>query len=530
MSGIRFKDRIKNFLLNMDIFGVEPKLNMQHSDKHNSTIGGFVSLAFLTTTILGILYFGQELVYKKEPSVIQKTAYDDNLERYNLTLDKFNFFVGISDGKDYFNDPSVYKIDAELAHYYRNSSDAEYSLTTTALKTESCQLQKHFFNFNDLYANNTLLPNFQCLNNDEFTNLYLQSHVGESEYALIRLKVIACANSTASSKCQSKDLIEQRLRDSYVYINFIDTVFNPKDFNTPQSYINRDITTKSSDKYLKQLSITFSNIDYITDSGILIESLLYNTHLKFDNSNELLYVRDEQAPYFIVEFKLSNIRYSIFRKYLKIQKFLSEIGGLIKGLMSILQMALILFSKTSYFTYLINDIYVYTEKAPHEIEEKSMNPLKNKTIVENNFVGPTGRLTYIANNIESIKKFQKMKKKINLTWCEYLKTSIFGKCCKFTTSGVKFLKIGKEKIRSNMSIVRIIKLCDEFELLKDVIFDFNGRLLLNYISENKRLQKARILNNEIDAGDVLLSYGCLTDSTLNNNLKLMFDLNFEMGL
>jgi hypothetical protein len=531
MPEIMVGSRIKHFLSSVDIFGVEPKLNMKQSDKHNSAIGGLVSLVFLGVTIMGILYFGQELIYKKEPSVIETKTHDPEPGRFNLTIDKFNFFIGVSDSNNYFIDPSVYSLSAELAYYHKDNGSKNYTFTSIPLKVEKCSLNRHFSAFKDLFRNDDDLALYQCIDADDSNDLYLQGYKGSDVYVLVRLLIKPCINGTGMVKCKDPDFIESKLKDANAYINFIDTAFNPKLYIEPEEYLKRDLTTTFSTNHLKRLGIYFHNKEYITDGGILIESLEKHTFLEYEYSYEYTSTRNDYDPIFITELRLSNIKYLTYRKYLKIQKFLSEIGGLIKGIMSILQIVIMVFTKTSYFSYLINEIYVYTEHDKHEIQDepKSSNPLRNKSYIENNYMMNTnGRI--ISHNIDSIKRFHKAKRKINLTWCEFFKTSILGRFYRFQTSGVKFLRIGKEKIRSNMSIIKLNKLCDEFELLKDVIFDFNGRMLLNYISDFKRIQKARSFNNEIEVSDVILSYGSLSDSNLNNNLKLMFDINFEKGL
>jgi hypothetical protein len=528
MPEILIGKRIKNLLSSVDIFGVEPKLNMKRSDKHNSPTGGLISLMFLGVTIMGILYFGQELAYKTEPSVIESKSHDPNPSRFNLTMDVFNFFIGVSDSNDYFIDPLIYNLSAELALYSKINDTQVYNTQSIPLRTEKCELNRHFSSFSELFSNEGL-GSYQCINPADSENLYLQGYKGNNVYVVIRLMVKPCINGTAVV-CKSQDEIETKLTNANAYISFIDVAFNPKNYTTPEEYLKRDITTSLSQLHSKRLSVYFHNKDYITDSGILIESPGTITYLEYEYSYESTSQRTSLDSYLVTELRMSNIKYKTYRKYLKIQKFLSEIGGLIKGIMSILQIVLMVFTKTSYFSYIINQIYVYTDKEKLDMDEpKSSNPLRHKSLVENNFMMNTnGRI--ISHNADSIKRFHQVKRKIRLTWCEFLKTSIFGRFYRFNTNGVKFLRIGKDKIRSNMSIIRLNKLCDEFELLKDVIFDFNGRVLLNYISDYKRIQKARQFENEMEVSDVILSYGLLSDSNLNNNLKLMFDLNFEKGL
>jgi hypothetical protein len=529
MSGHKFGNKIKKFLTSFDIFGVEPKLNMKHTAKHNSTIGGIISIFFLISTFLGIFYFGQELVYKKEPSVIQSKVLDADPDRFNLSLDKFNFFIGISDGTSFFIDNTFYEFTAEVAYYLNNT------YTSIPLRVEKCQMDKHFIQFGDLFIKENL-GSYQCINPLDTENLFLQGYKGSYEYAVVRLNIKPCK----SGSCQKQDVVSAKFRLAQAYINFVDITFNPKDFNNPQGFVKRDLITRFNVMSKKLLSIYFHNIEYITDSGLVFESLDKQTYLEYENSNELVYDRSDTEPFLIAEFKFSNIKYATYRKYYKLQKFLSEIGGLIKGIMGMLQITIMVFSKTNYFAFLINEIYIYTDKEikqqPPLEELKNFDQSMNKTIIghksalENNFMGKTFTSSYqIAINSESLKKFNLKKQKIKLTWCDFLKTSIC-KCYGFKSSSIKYFKIGKDKIRSNMNIIRLNRLCDEFEMIKDVLFDYNSRILINFITESKRMQFLSKQKTETEVSDVVSAYNSLDDSSFNNNLKLLFDLNIEKGL
>jgi hypothetical protein len=520
MAQPNLKAKIKLLLRNIDLFGVEPKLQMKNSSKYNSVLGGFVSIFFYLITFLSILYFGQEIVFKEVPYDVKIQQYDKDPRRYNLTMNKFNFFVGVGDSNfNFYKDASIYTLSGEF-EVIHNLIDKSGNLNRTSvlipLRFEDCNIEKHFSNFRTLFVDIDL-SRYSCLIPEDMEKLYLIGSNGNLVYSRVNFYVSSCQNVTGN--CRSQDVLTSYLKSAYFKINFVDTIFDPRKYDHPESYISRDIYSTMSTTYSKSLNLYFNNVDMVTDSGIVLESFDMKSYLKLEKKEENLEI-GKKEPFFKSSLMLSNIREVVQRKYMKAQDFISHIGGLVKGIITVLEFLLMTYTNTKYFTFLINESYTFTtENQENGAQTRNMSKMnKSMSIIENNFLKK-------SSTMETLKNFQKSKKKLQMSLCQTLNFA-FCKRCHPTSQSRLFLE-GKDKIRDNINIIRVIKLCDEMELLKNILFDYKERPLIEFLNENRRLESVAIRQTDVD--EVVENYSTIShfdNKPVMSNLKSVIDMRF----
>jgi hypothetical protein len=536
MSPSNFKTKAKLCLRSIDLFGVEPKLQMMNSSKYNSLLGGFVSILFYLITFLSILYFGQEIVLKESPNVISMQEKDTNSRRYNLTLDKFNFLVGISDMSfNYFQDDSIYKLSAEF-ELAEGPMHRVISSQFIPLRFENCDIDKHFSYFKESFEKINL-NSTRCLIPEDSASIYLQGNIDDNFHTKINFYITACKNETSDGIiCKSQSVIDNTMKMAYFSIHYIDTIFNPKHYDEPEKYIRKDYFTSITNLYSKNIDFYFNNIDYITDSGLITEAFNLKKFLGFEKATET--VLSKKDSFLTTSFMLSDIRKITQRKYMKAQDFISHIGGFIKGIMVMLQFILHTYTNTKYFTFLINESFVFSEESlengggqaanNNTNNNKSVQKLQNKStfIIENNFVNErTGQ-----ENLEILKRFQNSKKKIQVSLLRTLSLA-FCRRCKHIPY-LKFFDKGKEKIRNNINIVRLINLSEEIEILKEIFFDEKSRGLIDFMMENRKLNLVgkKMAANLEEVNKYYNDVSCIdAQNYISHNLKDVFDKTFSLN-
>jgi hypothetical protein len=530
----------KTFLLKIDQFGIKPELNYNNSIKFKTKVGGAISLLFFITIAMGIIYFGKELFNKEHPSLIQANIYDQDPGRFNLTGDAFRFFVGIEDiNFNYYIDPSIYTIAASLPIITRSMDPNgqpvfDYN-NFIPLRVEQCKLNVHFANFKDQFDNQPL-SSLLCINPNDADKTYLRGSFGEIEYAYLSIKLSSCRNGTTHGViCKPQEEIDHMLNGGYVAVNFIDTLFDPSKFETPYKYSRKNFFTTFSKKYYKEWTFYFNNVDYYTDAGLLMEDKDLSNYLIFEKTYELLDLREEDN-FLNIAIRLSNTRNVYNRKYMKLQDFLAQMGGLVNGLDIILKLILTSYGLNNYFRSMINCLFILSEDKPKQktanlssnfqmltpdkliIGRQQMGTLKDEVVGEESSQRITeDKLKHITAN--------KKKLKLRLKCCDNLKVMLC--CCtKQTGRDIIFFKKGKERINSNTDIVKMNRVFEEFDLIKSILFDGNSSILLHYLMEYKVLKmNEQIGNEQIPSINVIKSYMGLKDNHVNNSLRSIFENN-----
>jgi hypothetical protein len=527
MSRISPKEKVKRFLLAIDLFGVEPKLQMKSSSKFNSIIGGLISITFYIVTGLGILYFGQELFLREFPEVVESVEYEINPRRFNLTSNKFALFFGVSDSKDYFIDPTVYQLQAEFTSYYKDRLTQKTQVVP--LRFESCEAEKHFSGFAQQISMYNL-SNYQCINTDDLNQVYLEGFWVMTNYTELNIVVGLCNNSTSSAVCKPREQIVKRLTTGSFLVSFTDTIFNPIHFDHPESHVIRQVYTSFSTQLFKQLLLYFNNIDYVTDSGLVIENLNNEPHLRYERNKELFTFGEPTDIVLTNVLRLSDIKNSYRRRYMKVQDFISHVGGLLKGIMTGIQVVLGAFLNTNYFHNLINESYIHSESESEREERKNADKTVmahiNKPHIENNYIkgGNNGNIQFA-----SLKRFDKAKRVIKLSAWEFISQSLCKRCTNHLSTNLRFFTLGHHKIRNSLDIVGVIKHFQELDLFKEILFDQNGKVLLNFMNQNMRIDQVDMNKLSIDISEVITSYHNLEENNvLNKSLKNLFEINFKL--
>lgn len=490
-------------IVSLDYFGNQPHFLYNSLQKHQTFLGGLMSIFVYILVGLGFFAFGKELILKESPAVISSAEYLEVPERYNLSLSNFGFFYGVQDKSySYYVDPTIYTVDIKLLKFLTGKNpdgSVFFKDESKTLKHENCNLERHFPNFTDLFTGQDL-PNLICIDPEDADSMYLTGSFGNEEFAAISISLKSCKNSTDSKiVCKPKEKIKEKLDGGFFVVNNIDTVFNPKNYTHPEKKIRRNFYTTFSLQYWKELSFYFKNIDYYTDVGFLTEDLKLDKYLVFEKNTELIDLRDTSNEFLNCFFRLSYFKDTYFRKYLKIQELVANVGGLVKGIILIVEIFFSNYGRYKYYIDLANKTYNFSTD---EEDTNKVSELRNIKVNNN---------TFKLKNLQSIKNNNdpfNSKTSANLTKIKLTTFQFIQIMCPFCISKSNRKVIFAEKvvreIKSKSDIDELLRLYEDFNLLRESflgteqkkIFDKQrGFRLFNFETEDFK-QKEKIDYNK----------------------------------
>ena len=91
---VLIKNKIRDFFIDIDIFGYAPSLSIKNQLFHQTLFGGLLTLLIVIITIIILLFFSQELFNKNSPSVNLSMEALNHPQRLNY-FDNFEFLIGI---------------------------------------------------------------------------------------------------------------------------------------------------------------------------------------------------------------------------------------------------------------------------------------------------------------------------------------------------------------------------------------------------------------------------------------------------
>jgi hypothetical protein len=511
---------IETLIRKIDVFGVHPAFNFNSESRFRTTKGGILSILFFCLCLAGILHFGQELYLKSSPYVVQSTEFANSPGRYNLT-DEFTVMIGIGSTTQFlYVDPTVYSITAkvliETKHVDINGKEF-IANNEIMLRTEKCIPERHFGSFLSQFDEVKNNPGY-CIHPDDKDKMFLQGSKGADSYAYLFITVDKCANKTIPGIiCQPDSVIETLLGEGFFTLDYIDSIFDPKNFSDPKSNIRRHYFDTVSKKFFKEYFFYFNSLEFQTDDGFLIEDISYINHITFDSISQALSTKNTIGPYYGASFRLNNIKNTIFRKYTKIQDVVADVGGLIKGILIVLEILMYLFSTHDYHNRIINESYVVETKTHHNTKLQIATSFFNKSsAIENNFIKEitTQNINTTRKDLEAKIKntnFQKSNFSLN-----FFKSIYFSICAK-NNRNYNFFLTATDKFIHNTDIITYNKLVEEYEFIRNVLFDENGRELLHWLKDNRTPHSYQ--NGYVNNNKLVECYHSLKDDVISKSLR-----------
>ncbi|CAD8200248.1 unnamed protein product [Paramecium pentaurelia] len=454
--------KFKNFCQTIDLYGAYPSLLIFGNQKYSSILGVLFTLLASTLTFAYLVQQVQELVYKQLP----QTILSEHLvsETSPFPLQSQNFTLAVSVGNIQSNPLKTinkyFTISVENCQRIRqlNTTTNKIDVINTCVTypIEACSSENFGTELQKEYFSKIRLGTVQCIKKEilERNPPILQGIISGNIYQYISIKFSACKNSTEKQDCATMDQINEELMNGYYVVHMSDSLIqmsNPE--NIQQNFIKMQFTSFSISTS-KIIYSGFRIIESITDNGVLTNNIVEDQFLvqQYFQESSSNYNQDYLVNHFII---IDNKYTSYQRSYIKLTTILSKIGGLWQLIFIIFGIITKPFIQTEMRINLANKLFRFQS----ELNDLTQNVKKDNSTNKNldKYILNSG--SKLPNSVFDILKF------------------IFG-CHK---NRIKSLNLANQRIQENLDIVKIMRIFQEFDNLKQILLTFNQRILFDLI-------------------------------------------------
>ncbi|CAD8062391.1 unnamed protein product [Paramecium primaurelia] len=360
--------RISHWISKMDIFGQSITLRMNKQSSYKTVFGGCSSLVLL---IILILIFSSNITsfFNKESlSAIVLTEFEE-IPTLSIIDDSFFLFAVQIDQDNFLSKPFYdIKIDQLRIQKFLNGSSIQSQKEIQLIPCTLDRFNKIFSQFGrDMREqfNQFKLYDFLCFDyNQSFS---IQGTYSNQEFEYLRISVQKCANKT---NCASNEELQQEIDKNGAFkiklfpINKILNPYKPED-NYLQTFLDDSFffrfvpsnIYKSVDLFIKEYEVTndqsllpFSYLEYSQFYTLDQSEIKERTELQSNQPQSFVQIQIRKSPYKI----------KIFRKYLKIDELLSNLGGIQQIFIFFVGTILTIYNRFQLLVELANKLYEFT--------------------------------------------------------------------------------------------------------------------------------------------------------------------------
>lgn len=315
-----------DLLLCIDMFGKKATFLVGEYRGFNTYLGAVLTLLTVLGGLFFILYFGIQVIDRKNQSLIVTTLVEDNPDRINWTDSNFALGIGLEfPNYTLYADESIYTIEAYLVTMTRKEDGEE------TVKTRKEIIRCDQFNFTVIpdYYKLLDLKNLYCLKPDD---LNVEGNFGHPVWTYISLEFIKCTSESelrTGTKCKSKEDIEKRLSGGYIALFASDHSIIPNNYKEPAKLYGKNFfTSYSSERYI-DFWVYYKKMQIVTDKGLLFQSKEVKEVYGYDYTRENTDNRVNDN-FLTVKLRLSETKEVYERSYDKIQNVAANAGGIIQ--------------------------------------------------------------------------------------------------------------------------------------------------------------------------------------------------------
>jgi len=182
------------------------------------------------------------------------------------------------------------------------------------------------------------------------------------DYNFVDHWISTCVNDTKVNRnnCFPKEKSKARLVNTYISYVFLDYSIDHNDIANPAKILLRSEILPVSSSIYKRIFFYQRIVEYRTDFGFVFQDEGKVKFYQTLDSKENVDLRPEgtvPGSFALISVMMDKYNNFYSRKYSKIQNFLADIGGLVKGLIMIFKFLNYLISGEFYYLDLVNSLY-----------------------------------------------------------------------------------------------------------------------------------------------------------------------------
>ncbi|KAL4468733.1 hypothetical protein ABPG74_005236 [Tetrahymena malaccensis] len=394
----------QNFLERLDIFGIGINIRFNKEANYKTKIGGIVTLCLFGILAYQIKLILDALYDSTHPYVLFEQKYTSEPSRYNLTSDKFILTFGLQNSNSqHYIDSTVYNATLLIKQTTKtkNETTGQYvaNTQTRTVKTEPCRID----HFNIPGVNNYFISlsyqNMFCISKEEI-DLYLQGEFDAQHYSTLELLVNSCTGNNCNPN------MNQLLEYCRLAIYYVDYSVIPSDKNKPFQPLGRQSFWISGPEFTKQGNINFRNTYLNSDYGLIGTDIKTTNAMTFSNDREQVSPKSGNLLYDCYISLEKNIDNIYSRSYQKLDKSLSQLGGIFNILFTVGAIICRPLSQRELDLKLINRLFNFEDSADDQDKKKQDKKKKNQQNSDKKEEAYTQAAEQILNTKENQQKTQ----------------------------------------------------------------------------------------------------------------------------
>jgi len=315
----------------LDFLGRKDFFNINGSKKHQTLLGGILSLFTIIISAVACGYFAYLMFSRTSYNVIVSDEYNDKPFKNWTNVAASVFVVDINgkvinDSERYFGMKSIFLSNKPV---YNSNGIITYNVNFTNVNLETCSLNQHFEENLDLWKDHPFIGYAKCIQRNKILNSSLP--FGVPNFTAILIYLHKCTNTTQLKNCASQQEIDSKLNSLILSFRFINYYYDHDNFDEPAvPYIYNDNIPVSATVY-KSIQYNFMNVEYISDNGFIFpepKSSLFtmitqgNTIYSVDLRNKTLVPNS----FGVLGLTMDSLRKKFIRRYYKAQNMIADLG------------------------------------------------------------------------------------------------------------------------------------------------------------------------------------------------------------
>ena len=340
---------MKTIIKFLDFLSPLPNLKIDKEDRFKNLLGGTISILSSILIISLTVYFSKELLTRTKSSIIFNYAPNEN-QSQNISNFPYALVLTNSYGQPLADDSRVYSVYSVINTLYTNYSSTTpiTTIKTQTIEQEKCDINKHFGNYTQNFKNIPFLSSFYC-QVPHANNLTINSTFGSINAVYMAHHILRCVNDTSKNitNCRDPKYIESTLATAFVGFWFLEYSLNHDSIAQPGYITLRSDALPSSSTVYSRNWYYITNIAYRSDMGLIFEDILEQKYFYYTRPTQtvdLTFQGTLQGGLASIFISMDQ-KYEVYKRYFtKIQNLIADIGGMIKGVITVSQIIVYYFN------------------------------------------------------------------------------------------------------------------------------------------------------------------------------------------
>lgn len=452
-------------LSSIDFFPLMPseRITYGKNDSYSNATTKGMSIILIILSILSFFYFGENMIYRRNPDVKYSDFYNAKSNTIELKEENFFFSVGLYQNEQYIFDESVYI--PEISLIVQNKE----GIVDIPIPLGRCNAENipknidlaEYFKSNHIYQ----MYCIQNYSNIEFEGGSFDSSISKS----LKVKISICDSTNDSLICQNQEKINEIIKNSQIVYIFTYCAVDLSNYENPFYLVGTVTEIPISNNTITNTVTYFQTIEMETDDGYLTKNPTTSKFLTKLSDRIIIFPKNEEKILLVDStLKLDRVTKRYLRNYEKLQSVVAQTGGTIKIMIMVLFFLIKPIATLGFYQDLCNDIFNY------EIIAKTVRPKKE----DSPFRHP--RRQVIVEEIDNdLQKKAKKKAKLKLNFFQYMWSFI--RPHSFASFQRKHIDAANELLNKNLDIAHIINKLVEIEKLKFILFDKTQLTVFEYM-------------------------------------------------